>query len=115
MKRIIFAAALLLSACSLAPQTAPQAAYEGSASFVVALKGANAYASMPRCSVTVKAPCSDQATVNRIVDKANTAQIAVLASQNIAKDTASADTDIEKANAAMRDAVAALVQITPKQ
>lgn len=104
---------LALGACSVAPKSASQGAYEGTAAFATALKGANAYAAMPRCSVTVKPPCSDQARVNQIAAAANKADAAVTGAQNVAKDTTVPGTDVQKAIAAANDAVAALVKIIP--
>lgn len=116
MKYLLFTALLTVTACAVTPKDAPQAAYEVTASYATALKAANAYAAMPRCSATVKPPCSDQATVNSIVDAANKAHIAVVASQTVAKDTKDTKataTDEQKAALAANDAVAALTKIIP--
>jgi len=105
--------ALVLAACSVAPRDAPQAAYEGTVAFAAALKGANAYAAMPRCSATVKPPCSQQAVVDKIIVYADRADAAVRGAQTVAKDTASSDTDVQKAVNAANDAIRALTQIIP--
>jgi hypothetical protein len=106
---------LLVVGCgsNTTPQTVPQAAYEGTATFVAALKGANTYASLPRCSSAVKPPCSNQAIVNAAAAAANKANIAVIAAQQIARDTTATGTDVQKAEASANDAVAALVKIVP--
>lgn len=108
--------ALLISLTSCAdvrPQTAPQAAYEGTASFVAALKAANTYSAMPRCSATVKPPCSEQTIVNQLVKQANRADAAVISAQTTSKNIASTATDREKANAAAAEAVALLEKLVP--
>jgi hypothetical protein len=106
---------LLVAGCgsNMTPQTASQATYEGTAAFVAALKSANTYASLSRCSATVKPPCSDQKIVNAAAAAANKANIAVIAAQQIARDTTATGTDVQKAEAAANDAVAALVKIIP--
>lgn len=103
----------LLAGCAALPKTAPQGAYETEVSFVAALKTANAYAAMPRCSQTVKLPCSDQAAVNKMAAAASKADMAVLAVQKVSKDTASSASDVAAANAAAMDAIDALKQLTP--
>jgi hypothetical protein len=116
MRRLtVLLVVLLVAGCgsNTTPKTAPQAAYEGTAAFVAALKGANTYASLPRCTATVKAPCSDQVIVNAAAAAANKANIAVIAAQQIARDTTATGTDVQKAEAAANDAVAALVKIVP--
>ena len=115
MLRYLVAGALFvaLAGCSVAPKDAPQAAYEGTAAFATTLKAANTYAAMPRCSLTVKPPCSSQVAVNKIVVAANRADAAVTAAQHIAADTTSTKSDWEKAVAAANEAVAALAKIIP--
>lgn len=113
MKRLVLAALLAVAACSTAPRTAQQGAYEATAAFAVALKGANTYAAMPRCSDVVPQPCSKQAVVNQIAAAANQANTAVAGAQKIADDATAPGTDAQKAVAAANDAVAALVKIIP--
>lgn len=110
---IPLAFAAMVSACSVAPHTASQASYDVTASFATALKGANTYAAMPRCSATVHPPCSDQRTVDQIIAAADKADIAVKSTQQIAHDTTASATDEQKAVAAANDAIAALNRIVP--
>lgn len=116
MKRLIVVLGLvLLAGCSSTqqPRTFSQGIYEGTATFVAALKAANTYAAMPRCSATVKPPCSDQATVNKIATGANKANIAVVAAQQTAADTKAAPSDTAKAFAAADDATKAFAALIP--
>lgn len=114
-KYLSLAAIIIVAGCNSmpAPKTASQGAYEGTAGFVAALKAANVYAAEPRCSATQHMPCSDQATVNKIVAASNKADTAVIAAQNIVKDSTGSATDVQKANAAANDAVIALVKMVP--
>jgi len=116
MRRYFYAAligASVLAACSVAPKDAPQGAYQATALFAAALKGANAYAAMPRCSATQKDPCSRQEIVNQIASAANKAGEAVRGAQAVAADTKTSDTDRQKAISAANDAVSALTRIIP--
>ena len=110
---IVLAALALLAGCSVAPKDAPQAAYEATTGFATALKGANAYAALPRCTATVAPPCSSQAVIVQMASAADKADIAVKALQTIAADTKAQASDVQKAESAATVAVAALVQIIP--
>jgi hypothetical protein len=107
MRRVFYAAltAALLAACSIAPETAPQGAYELTVAFAAALKAGNAYAAMPRCSAVQKDPCSRQPVVNRIASEATKADTAVKRAQAEAGDRA--------AMSAANDAIKALTQTIP--
>ena len=107
MIRRVYCAAFavaLLAACSVAPQTGPQGAYELTVAFAAALKAGNAYAAWPRCSTTQKSPCSRQAIVSKIAAAANKADAAVKGAQ-------AGTTEIGTAN----DAVKALTQTIPAE
>lgn len=114
MRRFLFASVLCLSACAgTVPQDAPQSAYQVTVAFVTALKAANVYVAMPRCSVAVAPPCSDQATVDKIVTAARQADADVLDVQTLAKDVKAAPSDVAKANLAAQAATMALTQLIP--
>jgi hypothetical protein len=116
MRRFFYAAlgaVALLAACSVAPKDAPQGAYEATVTFAAALKAANAYAAMPRCSAVQKDPCSRQEIVVQMAAAAHKADEAVKGAQVVAKDTATTDANRQKAVAAANDAVAALNRIIP--
>lgn len=108
---------LSLTACgSTTPSTVPQATYEGTATFVAALKAANVYAALPRCTAS-KPPCSDQSIVNQEITAANRADTAVKQAQAVARDpTTPASTRtaaIQDANAAIQALVGLLPPTAP--
>jgi hypothetical protein len=104
---------LALSACSLAPHDAPQAAYQVESGFIASLKAANAYAALPHCTPPAVTVCSQAAIVAQIDAQAHKASIAVLGLQAISRDTKADATDIEKANLAAQHAVEALNKLIP--
>src|SRR4051794_11803907 len=61
-------------------------AYLQTVNLALALKEANHYAALPRCSATQKPPCSMQDVVNTITKYANLAYEAVTVAQNAARD-----------------------------
>lgn len=82
--------------------------YLQTATFASALKAANQYASLPRCSAEHKPPCSKQATVNKIIVAANEANAAITNAQQFAlngADNATREQSVKVANKAITDLV----------
>jgi hypothetical protein len=112
----IFGTALLasLAGCHgvLTPRDAPQGAYEATVGYAAALKSANAYAALPRCT-NAHPPCSDQAQVRKIADAAERAHVAIMALQDTARGTKGDTSDAEQAVAAANRAVFVLASLIP--
>jgi len=117
MRRLFYAAIAVtafLGACAVTPKDAPQGAYEATVAFATALKGANVYAAMPRCSAVQKDPCSRQEVVNQIAARARQANEAVKGAQVVANDTKIDAAARDKAVKAANDAIAALNRAIPQ-
>jgi hypothetical protein len=108
---------LILAACNVmpTPHNPRQGVYLGEADFVAALKVANAYAAMPRCSGIVKPPCSDQKIVDKASMAADKADVAVTTAKNVAMNATSTDPEVSSSSAAANEAIAALLKIVPHQ
>lgn len=108
---------LILTACNAmpTPQNPRQGVYLGEADFIGALKVANAYAALPRCSGIAKPPCSDQKIVDQAALAATKADVAVTTAKNVAQNATSSDPAVASSSAAANQAIAALLKIIPSQ
>jgi hypothetical protein len=110
---ILLAFVAVLAACSVAPRTPMQGAYDVTSSYGVVAKTANAYIAMPRCSAVVHQPCSDQGTVNAIKAADNKAYAAVQNTQQVAKGASVSGSDQDRAVAAANAAITAFQTSVP--
>ena len=108
----LVAVALLTGCAATKPKDAAQGVYEAESSLLAALQLTNDYAALPRCSATVKAPCSTQAVLQQANSAATAAWIALQNAQKVATDPTANATDVSKATASAQAAVATLVGIT---
>lgn len=100
-------AMVALGACTV-PQTARQGIYAAGSAYAVALKGAIAYASLPRCGQPASPPaCSDQHLVTEINDAAQRAKPVVDAALDTAASTTATQPMLQQASTAAGNAVAA--------
>lgn len=82
--------------------------------FATALKAANHYAALPRCSADHKPPCSKQAVVNQIIVAANEANATITNAQQFAlngADNATREKSVKDAN----KAITKLTKLVPAQ
>lgn len=93
MKRLIaLTIALLITACSTAPQTPAQAVFAADSTYLVALQAAVAYKKLPPCEQPA-APtlCSSAAVVAKLQQADDTAYAALSEAQTLVRSTAPAD------------------------
>jgi hypothetical protein len=113
-RAIPFVLLAMLGACTVAPKTPMQAAYDVTSSYVVAVKAATAYTSLPRCSKTVLQGCSDQAKVDAVRAADNEAYTDVKNVQTVSRDVTASPTDEQKAVVAADAAIVALQRVIPQ-
>jgi hypothetical protein len=116
MLLLVFAAAI--AGCASTPGgasppgvSAQQVVFDAKLAYGVALKVAETYESMPRCSVTVKQPCSDPAIVDQIRKAQPVARGALDAAESAARSNLGGDVT-SKAITAANTALAAFQAIT---
>lgn len=116
MKRLIFSAALLLTACGSTlpptPQTPAQAVYLAEGDFTAALSVATKYKVLPDCAVP-SAPvlCSKTAVVTDVQKAANTAWALLQSAQATVTDPQFKGTMTDQAVVSAQNAVGALKTI----
>lgn len=116
MKRLIFAAALLLAACGTTlpptPQTPAQAVYLTEGDFTAALSVATKYKALPDCTAPA-APvlCSTASVVGDVQKAANTAWALLQAAQTTVTDPNFKGTMTDQAVVSAQNAVGALKTI----
>lgn len=88
-------------------------AYLQTVNLALALKEANHYAALPRCSATQKPPCSMQDIVNIITKYANLAYDAVTVAQNAARDDSAKEETKQATVEAANAAISGLVKTIP--
>ena len=112
MKLSVVVMALVLSACSIMPQSPAQTVYVAKIDHAAALIPAVAYKHLPACSDAVKPPCSDIAVVGQLQMADDVADGALDAAETAVRTPGFGKDVVRTAVAAANAAVAALVSIT---